>query len=268
MSLNSIPHDLLPIKRPLEDSNSPNEVYFYNEVIQPLIKDIVQMEANGIPIDLKKVAKLETTVDDVLGEVHRKLANNDMMLDFLKSVAKEHKKAKTEELESKKKEAADFLKAFDAKNTTHRTYVVNSYLISQGKEDMMMDKWSIKDLKKLNQILASKFLSDLLLNEDIQEYMQLHINKGMLALAEAKAEAYNKNKIETKINNLQEANLISSFNPGSSTQKQNFFKFYGIESEKETKAGNPQWDRTELLRLQKLLKIMIDEKGDSHESES
>ena len=129
-----------------------------------------------------------------------------------------------------------------------------------------MDKWSIKDLKKLNQILASKFLSDLLLNEDIQEYMQLHINKGMLALAEAKAEAYNKNKIETKINNLQEANLISSFNPGSSTQKQNFFKFYGIESEKETKTGNPQWDRTELLRLQKLINIMIDEKGESHDS--
>ena len=265
--MSNLPHDLLPIIRPLEDTNLPDETYFYNNVIQHLIPDIVQMEANGIPIDLKKVAKLETTVDDVLGEVHRKLANNDMMLDFLKSVAKEHKKAKTEELEGKKKEAADFLKAFDAKNTIHRTYVVNSYLISQSKEDMVMDKWSIKDLKKLNQILASKFLSDLLLNEDIQEYMQLHINKGMLALAEAKAEAYNKNKIETKINNLQEANLISSFNPGSPTQKQNFFKFYEIESEKKTEAGNPQWDRTELLRLQKLLKIMIDEKGDSHESD-
>ena len=94
---NLIPHNLLPIVRPLEDTTQYNETYFYENVIQPLIKDIVQMEANGIPIDLKKVAKLETTVDDVLGEVHRKLANNDMMLDFLKSVAKEHKKAKTEE---------------------------------------------------------------------------------------------------------------------------------------------------------------------------
>lgn len=260
-----LPHDLLPITRPLKETNLPSDTYFYDNVIQPLIKDIVQMEANGIPIDLKKVAKLETTVDDVLGEVHRKLANNDMMLDFLKSVAKEHKKAKTEELESKKKEAADFLKAFDVKNTTHRTYVVNSYLISQGKEDMVMDKWSIRDLKKLNQILASKFLSDLLSNEEIQKYMQSYIDEGMLALAEAKAEAYNKNKIETKINDLQEANLIISFNPGSPTQKQNFFKFYGIESEKETKAGNPQWDRTELLRLQKLLETMIDEKGDNYD---
>ena len=159
---NLIPHNLLPIVRPLEDTTQYDETYFYEKVVKHLIPDIVQMEANGIPIDLKKVAKLETTVDDVLGEVHRKLANNDMMLDFLKSVAKEHKKVKTEELESKKKEAADFLTIFNAKNTTHRTYVVNSYLISQGKEDMVMDKWSIKDLKKLNQILASKFLSDLL----------------------------------------------------------------------------------------------------------
>ena len=265
--MNKLPHDLLPIKRPLEDSNSPNEVYFYNEVIQPLIKDIVQMEANGIPIDLSKVSKLETTVVDVLSEVHKKLANNDMMLDFLKSVATQYKKDKAEELESKKKEPEDFLKPFDAKNTTHRTFVVNTYLTSNGKDDMIMEKWGVKDLKKLNQILASKFISDLL-EGNIQDYMQTYINTAMYQLAQIKSEIYNENKIDSKINQLQEQDLIHSFNPGSSTQKQNFFKFYGIESEKETKAGNPQWDRTELLRLQELLKIMIDEKGDSHEPES
>ena len=125
-----LPHNLLPIVRPLEDTTQYDETYFYDNVVKALIPDIVQMEANGIPIDLKKVAKLETTVNGVLDEVHRKLANNDMMLDFLKSVAKEHKKAKTEELEGKKKEAADFLKTFNVNNTAHRTYVVNSYLIS------------------------------------------------------------------------------------------------------------------------------------------
>ena len=95
---NLIPHNLLPIKRPLEDSNSPNEVYFYNEVIQPLIKDIVQMEANGIPIDLAKVAVLEDTVTNVLDEVYRKLANNELMLKFLRTVATQYKKDKAEEL--------------------------------------------------------------------------------------------------------------------------------------------------------------------------
>ena len=262
-----IPHDFLPIVRPLEDTTQYDETYFYENVVQPLIKDIVQMEANGIPIDLKKVAKLETTVDDVLGEVHHKLANNEMMLDFLKSVATQYKKDKAEELESKKKEPEDFLKPFDAKNTTHRTFVVNTYLTSNGKDDMIMEKWGVKDLKKLNQILASKFISDLL-EGNIQDYMQTYINTAMYQLAQTKSEIYNENKIDSKINQLQEQDLIYSFNPGSPTQKQNFFKFYGIESEKETKAGNPQWDRKELERLQKLLKIMIDEKGDSHESES
>ena len=75
-------------------------------------------------------------------------------------------------------------------------------------------------------------------------------------------------KINTKIEQLQEQDIIYGFNPGSPIQKQNFFKFCGIESEKETKTGNPQWDRAELERLQKLINIMIDEKGESHESES
>ena len=261
------PHNFLPITRPLEETNLPSDTFFYDNVVKALIPDIVQMEANGIPIDLKKVAKLETTVVDVLSEVHKKLANNDMMLDFLKSVATQYKKDKAEELESKKKEPEDFLKPFDAKNTTHRTFVVNTYLTSNGKDDMIMEKWGVKDLKKLNQILASKFISDLL-EGNIQDYMQTYINTAMYQLAQIKSEIYNENKIDSKINQLQEQDLIHSFNPGSSTQKQNFFKFYGIESEKETKAGNPQWDRTELLRLQELLKIMIDEKGDSHEPES
>lgn len=262
-----LPHNLLPIVRPLEDTTQYDETYFYDNVVKALIPDIVQMEANGIPIDLKKVAKLETTVDDVLGEVHKKLANNDMMLNFLKSVTTQYKKDKTKELENKKKEPEDFLKPFNIKNTTHRTFVVNTYLTSNGKDDMVMEKWGIRDLKKLNQILASKFISDLL-DGDIQDYMQTCINTAMYSLAQTKSEIYNENKIDSKINQLQEQDLIHSFNPGSSIQKQNFFKFYGIESEKETKAGNPQWDRTELLRLQKLLETMIDEKGDSHESES
>ena len=260
--MSNLPHDLLPITRPLEETNLPSDTSFYDNVVKALIPDIVQMEANGIPIDLSKVSKLETTVTEVLSEVHKKLANNDIMLDFLKSVAKQYKKDKTEELVNKKKEPEDFLKPFDAKNTTHRTFVVNTYLTSNGKDDMTMEKWGVKDLKKLNQILASKFISDLL-EGNIQDYMQTYINTAMYRLAKDKADAYNKNKVDSKINQLQEQDLIHSFNPGSSTQKQNFFKFYGIESEKETKAGNPQWDRTELLRLQKLLGIMIDKEQDN-----
>ena len=265
-----LPHDLLPITRPLEDTNPPDETYFYNNVIQPLIKDIVQMEANGIPIDLAKVAVLEDTVTNVLNEVYKKLGNNELMLKFLRSIAKQYKKNKTEQLESKKKTVEDFIKPFDIKNKVHRTYVVNYYL--EDRPDLQMEEWSIKDLKKLNQILGSAFIQNIvdkkLPTENCLQWMQNKIDLGMLKLAQDKCDIYNKNKIDTKIEQLQEQDIINSFNPGSPTQKQNFFKFYGIESEKETATGNPQWDRTELLRLQKLINIMIDEKGESHESES
>ena len=89
---NLIPHNLLPIVRPLEDTTQYDETYFYENVIQPLIKDIVQMEANGIPIDLTKVSVLEDTVTNVLDEVYKKLANNELMLKFLRTVTTQYKK--------------------------------------------------------------------------------------------------------------------------------------------------------------------------------
>ncbi len=264
---NLIPHNLLPIVRPLEDTTQYDETYFYENVVQPLIKDIVQMEANGIPIDLTKVSVLEDTVTNVLDEVYKKLANNELMLKFLRTVTTQYKKDKAEELETKKKTSEDFIKPFDIKNKVHRSYAVNTYLLSIDRKDMCMEEWSVKDLRKLNQILASNFLQALL-DKIVNSSMEVYITSAMEALANDKADIYNKNKIDTKIEQLQEQDIIRGFNPGSPVQKQNFFKFYGIESEKETKTGNPQWDRTELLRLQELFKIMIDEKGDLHESES
>ena len=124
---------------------------------------------------------------------------------------------------------------------------------------MLLEEWSVKDVKKLNQIIASNFI-DNLLNHSIKDYMIPTIDSAMYALATTKAEIYNKNRITSKIESLDEVKLIDKFNPGSSTQKQEFFKFYGIESDKETKAGNPQWDRDALEELQKLLKTMIEDK--------
>ena len=252
------PHDLLPIVRPLETTVYPDNTFFYENVVKKLIPDIIQMEANGIPINLDKVNELEKVVTNVLDEARNKLANNDMMLDFLKYTEDKFKKDKTIELEAKKKDTSDFLKSFNIKNTIHRTFVVNHHLDKHNKSDMKIDKWSIKDLKKLNQILVSKFISDLLDN-NIQEYMKPEIEEAMIKLAETKADIFNKNKIETKIEDLQNKNLIDNFNPASSLQIQNFFEYYNIKSENKTKGGNPQWDRAELERLQKLLNLLIKE---------
>ena len=115
------------------------------------------------------------------------------------------------------------------------------------------------NLKKLNQIIASKFITDLL-NNNIQDYMNPIIDKAMIELATIKANTYNKNIIEVKKDKISNSRLIDSFNPGSAQQKQEFFNYYGIESESETKTGNPQWNREELEKLQQLLNIMIKDK--------
>lgn len=262
--MEKLPHDLLPIKRPLEDANYPESTYFYKNVVSKLIPDIIRMEASGIPINLAKVADVEKTIDNVLEQVYTKLQNNSMMLTFLESVDNEYKANKTKVLESKKKTYEDFLKPFNIKNKTHKSYVVNAQLSLMGKSDMVLPEWSNKDLKKLNQIIASKFINDLL-EGHIQEYMFPVINLAMEQLAKDKADAYNKNKVDTKIDEIKTTTSISTFNPGSSLQKQKFFAFYNIESEKETAAGSPQWDRKELERIQKLLAMLIEDKGEKDE---
>ena len=87
----------------------------------------------------------------------------------------------------------------------------------------------------------------------------------MHQLAKDKCEIYNKNKIDSKIESLETSNLGVAFNPASAPQKQQFFDYCGIESENQTKAGNDQWNRPELEKLQKLLKMMIETEENKNE---
>ena len=252
------PYNLLPIKNP--STEAPDRTYFYENVVRHLIPDIIDMEANGIPIDLSKVQELETVLDGVLDKVRDELETNTVMLEFLKTVAGGLKKAKIEELENKKKDFEEFIKPFDIGNKVHRTYVVNAYLRKiHPHMNLEMDDWSIKDLKKLLSLISSTFIENIL-QKKVDTWMLSDINAGMEDLAQEKANIYNKNRVESKINELSEEKLIKSFNPNSPLQAQQFFAYYGITSEKLTNAGNPSWDRDELERLQKLLEILIEEK--------
>ena len=256
------PHDLLPIDSPRNEPHKDDKLYFYENVVKHLIPDMVRMEAAGIPIDLNKVAELEEVVTDVLDKVHEKLRNNNLMLRFLKEVSKGMKKQKTEKLEGKRKEMEEFLKPFDLKNTIHRTYLVNYYLSTRERQDCHLDKWSVIDMKKLLQI-GHFPLVESLLKKEIQPWMGTYIERSMWQLAQDKANAWNKNHVEAKVEALDEVDLIRAFNPGSAPQKQDFFAFYKIQSENTTKTGNPQWNREELERLHKLLKVLIEDKSDA-----
>lgn len=266
MPATKCPYDLLPIPRPLEDDTELPSTYFYDNVIVPLIPDILKLETTGIPINLDKVIEVEKAVDNVLENVRQVLSSNSVMERFLHSQNEKQRSAKMQELQTKKKDASSFLKPFDIRNKIHRSYVVNYFLEAVGKPDMCMDEWSIKDLKKLNQITAYVFLQNLIDNK-IEPYMEPYINGAMDKLAQDKADFYNKNKIEKKSEEISDKQYVEIFNPASSKQKQDFFSFYGIESESETKAGAAKWDRKELQRLKQLLDIMIEDKEGEHDVE-
>ena len=78
------PIDLLPITRPLEDTNPPDDLFFYENVVSKLIPDIIKLEATGIPIDLDKVKEVEKTVNEVLENVSITLENNPLVQEYLK----------------------------------------------------------------------------------------------------------------------------------------------------------------------------------------
>lgn len=256
MNLPYSPYDLLPIEHPSNEPHKDDPTFFYRNVVVPLIPTIIDMESHGIPINLDKVAELEVTLTDILTRVHNRLKNNELMIEFLTYISKGKKELKKEELKSKKKTWKDFIKPFDIKNKIHRTYVVNTYLISQVHKDKIMNEWSIKDLKILNQMIASKFIQNIL-DKNIESWMLDAINLGMTRLAVYQAETYNKNRIDTKIDEIDRTKIIHLFNPASSLQKRQLFEYLGIESDNETKGGNDKWDRKELERIQKLLNIMI-----------
>lgn len=255
------PLDLLPIERPLESTESwPDDTYFYNNVVSKLIPDVIKLETTGIPINLDKVKEVEDTVNNVLKNIKYILKDNKFIQQYLASKYIHESDDALANL--KTKTASDFLVAFDVKKKAHRSAVVNYWLKNNGHEDMMMDEWSVKDLRMCNQILASKFLTDLI-NKDIKGYMFNWIEEAMQEFAEEKARIYNQSKFSSYEAKMQEKKDKLFFNPGSSLQKQEFFQMLGIESDSETAKGAPQWNRAALEQLNKYLDTLIESKGDS-----
>ena len=241
----NLPINLLPIKRPLE-SESEEFLYFYNNVIQYLIPNIIHMMNVGIPINLHKVKELEEILDNILDNVKDKLKNNDLILEYLQEESSYKQKDLIKSI--KYKTAEDFIKPFNLKNKLHRTWLINTWLTMNRHTDKIMPDWPLKDLKKLCLIIYSPFLESVLKGQ--LEALNGYVEKAMQNLAEKKAELYNKQLKVTKTSKF-EGMIIDQFNPGSTVQKKNFLYWLDIESENTTGTGASKWDRTELEKLYK-----------------
>ena len=255
------PLDLLPIERPLESQKPwPSDTYFYENVVIKLLPDVIKLETTGIPIDLSKVKEVEDTVNNVLRDIKDILKDNKFIQEYLTNKYIHESDDALANL--KTKTTSDFLVPFDVKKKAHRSAVVNYWLKNNGHEDMVLEEWSIKDLRMCNQILASKFLTDLI-NKDIKGYMSNWIEEAMQEFAEEKARIYNQSKFSSYQAKMEEKKNKLSFNPGSTLQKQEFFQMLGIESDSETTKGAPQWNRAALEQLNKYLDTLIESKGDN-----
>ena len=246
------PIDLLPIPLPLEDKNAPDDDYFYNNVIIPILPYIMEMESNGIPIDLEEVKKLETKAKEVLNNVKIKLAENNVIQDFLKVISEDYRNNADIPIKSKD----NFTIKFNRSNIIHRTFIINSYLKDIEKESDCLNRWTITDIKKYANMTGSIFMEDIAKGTYNPDTLS-RISGYMLKMADYKAKIYNdkiKKKIEDKAKEI-------SFNPASTKQKQMLFSYLGIESEDTTDKGKDKWDREQLEILKKKLEMEIEDEN-------
>ena len=251
------PHDLLPLKHPKEQEFKEDSGYFYFNVVQPLIPDILRMANNGIPIDLNKVEELENTVNQVLQLVEERLQKNPLIQEYLSIKEKELKEKLKQTKATKKKNEGSFEDInFDLNKKLHRTYIINTYLNSINKSQYCLEEWSIKDIKKVNQILASNFLSDFI-DKKVQNNHPI-VEQAKKKFIEHKIDVYNKN-IENKIKEVEENPIKLEFNLASSVQRTEILTMLGIEAENFSKiTGKPSYDRKYLESILKLVNMLID----------
>ena len=257
------PWNLLPAPEPKTQSYPLQ--YFYDNVAKHLIKDTVRIMMNGLPIDLQRVRELEDTLDSVLAEVEKTLANNPIINKYLEQrYSSQIAKYKSEQ-ESKKKPLDHFLKEFKPSDMVHRSYFIEAIRETtnwEPPEDVLptgIPKWTVKDARKLSHPAITKLLANTVDGTNKFAVQAMH------NLATDKQALYNKS-YEDKI----EAPTIPypTFNPASSKQKQELFDMLGLISEKTSKdTGLPSWDRDEVERinkntsdpiLQELTQAMID----------
>lgn len=245
------PWDLLPLPEPRLEW--PTDDFFYENVSKHLVKDIVRITQNGIPIDLDKVADLEEVLDDVLADVQAKLAANPLIAEFQRIQHSRIVNDYIAEQKSKIKEPAHFLKPFDYKKMEHRSYFMHCYeqdhpLPIKPSEYLLGDvlKWTVRDVKRYDRPVLLR-----LVNGDLTESNK-YVKAAMQLLAEHKAELYNRRfGYHENIANAPDL-PIPPFNPASAPQKQALFDWLGIESEKTSKdTGLPSWDRDEIERVNK-----------------
>lgn len=248
------PHDLLPCLHPKEQEFKKDKAFFYEKVIKYLVSDIVRIMHNGIPIDLNKVQELEIVVDEVLDKVTNTLDANNLIQKILNKKYESIYNKKKEEVNSKLKTIDDVKDiVFSYSNTIHRTYVINMYLRFNDLEDLVKDKWTIKDVKQLSLTNPSVFLDSFLSQQ--ASPTNIYIEEGMKELILKKLEIHNKKRLSS----LENIDNKIKFNPNSPVDKQLLYSTLGLSTEKVSKITSaPKIDREQLKLTLEEVNILLE----------
>ena len=234
------PWDQLPVPEPAKDR--PPIDHFYQETSKHLVRDVVRIMNNGIPINLERVKELEDVLDTLLAQVADTLANNRIINSYL---IQRHKRQVAEYIsdqQSKMKPPSHFLKPFNFKDMSHRSYFMHIYANDQGiapPTDTLptgISKWPANTAKKL---AASRPLLQRFLEGKLPE-SNSYVQQALLLWSTHKAEIYNRqyvDNIATCKNGTNTKIELPEFNPSSPDQKHDIFvDILGFESNKLTDA--------------------------------
>lgn len=282
------PWEWLPLPKPADYSPADEfgEDFFYKNFANPLIADTVRIMNNGLPLDIKKVFKLEKEVSKVLQSVETTIEVNPIIQQYYQwkypSLLKEHNALYQEKIHTYEQHLTDF----KPKDVIHRSHYIFNYIAANPRTaydiipppditETGVPKWTANQLKRI--IHAHPKLEALSQNSEScinDKYAQ----QAVKDIAQFKADKFNERHDYI---NRQAANsikdLVPTFNPASSNQLHELltnmlghesdelsdaFKEwqkqvqrnarYGTPIEKETPKNKYSWSRDEVEKLQQL----------------
>ena len=240
--------NIFPIKFPKEFN--PGRRFFYESVIKPILKSIIEMRAVGLPLDMEKVYTLRDDLDKIRAEAQEELNSNTIIQDFQNEAFQKAKANHIQTTKEKQRQLDYYLKEFNVDNMDHRSYLMNylsfQHNLNYKPEGLLPDgtlKWTIKDVKLCYEACQLPILTQIL-DKSIPAD-SIPVRAAMRMYATTKANIYNKQYVD------QLADLsgftIPEFNPGSNPQVSTLFQKHNLPPvvfSKET--GEPSYGRDAL----------------------
>ena len=248
-------HNIFPIKFPREFN--PGRRYFYESVVKPLLKSVIEMRSVGLPLDMDKVFTLRDDLDKVREEAQQELNSNPIIQEFQAEAFQLAKSNFIQTTKEKQRQIDYYIKHLNIDAMDHRSYLMNylsfQYDLKYKPEGLLPDgtlKWTAKDVKLCYDACQLPIVEEVLSKSISPD--SIHAKAAMRMLATTRANIYNKQYVD-QLSDLSQLQ-IPEFNPGSSPQVSAFFRKHNVPPVVFSKdTGEPSYGREALEIYQQQL---------------